>query len=139
MKHVEIIRYKSQVFALLIKKEKQFKKNGVNFLTNNKDLIQLGFLKHKKNHKIKSHIHNKNRRIINYCSEVLIVKSGKLKVIFYNNKGLRINVERILKKDDIIILFKGGHGFEILKDCKIIEIKQSPYNSQVDKVIFDEK
>ena len=111
MKHVELINYKSEVFALLIKKEEQFKKNGVNFLTDNKHLIQLGFLKHKKNHQIKSHIHKKNRRVINYCSEVLIVKSGKLKVIFYNDKGLRINVEKILKKDDIIILFKGGHGF----------------------------
>jgi len=136
MKHVELINYKSEVFALLIKKEEQFKKNGVNFLTDNKHLIQLGFLKHKKNHKIKSHIHLKKTRNISYLSECLLVKKGIIKVIFYDEKKKNIKQDKILKKGDLILLFNGGHGFEVLKDVEIIEIKQGPFYKDKDKVIF---
>ena len=54
----------------------------MNFLTRNKDLLQVGFLKHNKNHIIKSHIHVKQKRLVNFSSEVLIIKKGELKVNF---------------------------------------------------------
>ncbi len=139
MKNIEIIKHKSEVFALVIRKNKQFNKKGVNFFTKESDLIQVGFIKHKKKHLINPHVHIKNKRIINYCTEVLIVKSGKLKVLFYDKKGKKINKEKILFSDDLIILFKGGHGFEVLENCKIIEIKQGPYNKKSDKIVFNDK
>ena len=71
--------------------------------------------------------------------EVLIIKKGKLKVIFYDKNGKSINIQKILNTDDLIILFKGGHGFDVLEDCKIIEIKQGPYNKKNDKIVFNEK
>ena len=73
-----------------------------------------------------NHIFIEKKRIINYCTEVLIIKKGKLKVIFYNSKGKNIGKSKILNKDDLIILFKDGHGFKVIKDCKIIEVKQGP-------------
>ena len=139
MKNIEIISHKKQTYAIVIRKNNQFKKKGVNFFTKNSDLIQVGFIKHKKKHLINSHIHIKNRRIINYCTEVLIIKKGKLKVIFYNKKGKRINKQKTLNPDDVIILFKGGHGFDVLEDCKIIEIKQGPYNKKSDKIVFNDE
>ena len=139
MNNIEIISHKKQTYAIVIRKNNQFKKKGVNFFTKNSDLIQVGFIKHKKKHLINSHIHIKNRRIINYCTEVLIIKKGKLRVIFYNKRGERINKHKILNTDDVIILFKGGHGFDILEDCKIIEIKQGPYNKKSDKIVFNDK
>ena len=57
----------------------------------------------------------------------------------YNKKGKSINKQRILLSDDVIILFKGGHGFDVLEDCKIIEIKQGPYNKKSDKIVFNDK
>tara|TARA_B100000767_G_C19537335_1_gene439210 strand:- start:250 stop:663 length:414 start_codon:yes stop_codon:yes gene_type:complete len=134
---LEKIIYKKKVYALLIRSKNQFRSNGVNFVTKNKDLLQLGFISHKKNHIINPHIHKKNKRIINYCTEVLLIKEGTLKVEFYSEKGINIKKDKKLYKNDILILFRGGHGFEVTKDCKIVEIKQGPYTKKSDKVLFD--
>ena len=132
----ERIIHKKKTYALIIRDRVQFKKKGVNFLTNNNDLLQVGFLKHKNNHKIKSHIHIKQRRIIDYSSEVLIIRKGELKVSFFNDRGKKILKPKILNKNDIIVLFQGGHGFEVKKNCEIIEVKQGPYLKNKDKKLF---
>ena len=134
---MEKIIYKNNTYALIIRKEEQFKKTGVDFKTKNKDLLQVGFLKHKINHKIMPHIHLKKTRKLDYCSEVLFIKSGKVKINFFNNKGGNINQTKILNKNDLIILFKGGHGFKVIKKCEIIEIKQGPYLLDKDKKLFN--
>ena len=54
---MEKIINKNQIFALIIRSKDQFIKNGVDFKTQDRDLIQVGFLKHKSKHKIKPHIH----------------------------------------------------------------------------------
>ena len=60
------IRNKNILYALIIKKKRRFIKNGVDFVSKDRDLLQQ-FISHKKNHYIKSHIHLKKPRIINYC------------------------------------------------------------------------
>ena len=130
------IRNKQIIYALIIKKKRRFIKNGVDFLTKDKDLLQLGFINHKKNHHIKSHIHLKKPRIINYCTEVLLIEKGKVKIKFFDNNSSDIKKDKILNKGDIIILFQGGHGFKILEKTQIIEIKQGPYVEGKDKKII---
>ena len=66
----------------------------------------------------------------------MLVKKGIIKVIFYDEKKKNIKQDKILKKGDLILLFNGGHGFEVLKDVEIIEIKQGPFYKDKDKVIF---
>jgi hypothetical protein len=39
-------------------------------------------------------------------------------------------------KVDIVILLTGGHGFKVVKNCKLIEVKQGPYNESKDKIRF---
>ena len=133
---LEQVIHKKKVYSLIVRSKNQFKKEGVNFVTKKKHLFQLGFLKHKKNHKIKSHIHLKKIRNISYLSECLLVKKGIIKVIFYDEKKKNIKQDKILKKGDLILLFNGGHGFEVLKDVEIIEIKQGPFYKDKDKVVF---
>ena len=130
------IRNKQNLYALIIKKKRRFIKNGVDFLTKDKDLLQLGFINNKKNHHIKSHIHLKKPRIINYCTEVLLIEKGKVKIKFFDNNSSDIKKDKILNKGDIIILFQGGHGFKILEKTQIIEIKQGPYVEGKDKKII---
>ena len=80
------IKDKKNIYALIIKKKRRFIKNGVDFLTKDHDLLQLGFIKHKKNHYIKPHIHLKKPRIINYCTEVLLIEKGRVKIKFFNKR-----------------------------------------------------
>ena len=131
------INHKKKLYALIIKQKRKFTKKGVDFITDDENLIQLGFLNHNKNHKIKPHIHLKKTRIINYCTEVLLIEKGKVKVTFYDQSKNNIKKDKILNRGDIIILFQGGHGFEILEKTQIVEIKQGPYIEGKDKKIIE--
>ena len=51
---------------------------------------------------------------------------------------MRGNSKKILKSSEIIVLVSGGHGFETLEQCEMIEVKQGPYNENKDKKKFDE-
>ena len=44
---------------------------------------------------------------------------------------------KVLKEKDIIMLVEGGHGFKVLKDIEMIEIKQGPYSLIKDKIKFN--
>jgi cupin fold WbuC family metalloprotein len=134
---IEKILFKKQLYALIVRSKEQFKKKGINFVTNEKDFLQVGFLKHNKNHHIKAHSHKKRNLKITFMSECLLIKKGELNVIFYDNKGKDIKKNKILKKNDIILLIKGGHGFKVNKNSEIIEIKQGPYIKVNDKKLFE--
>jgi len=38
----------------------------------------------------------------------------------------------------VILLASGGHGFEVLEDLEMIEVKQGPYAGDADKTRFAE-
>ena len=128
------ITYKKHTLAIIIKNN-YLKKKGINFFTEKKLIQQVAFMNHPKNHIIQPHLHQKTERKISGTSEVLIILNGSLRVDFYNNKKKYL-LSKTLKKNDIIILTSGGHGFKVLKNCKFIEIKQGPYNIKKDKNKF---
>ena len=43
---------------------------------------------------------------------------------------------RILEAGDVILLATGGHGFEVLEEIEMIEVKQGPYTGDQDKTHF---
>lgn len=88
---------------------------------------QLGIIKYAKNGIIKPHIHNKLLREVYYTQEVLVIRKGKVKVNLYDNDLVFLE-SKILEKGDVILLASGGHGFEMLEDSEMLEIKQGPYN-----------
>ena len=45
-------------------------------------------------------------------------------------------MSRELKAGDVILLIKYGHGFEILEELEMIEVKQGPYAGDQDKTRF---
>ena len=126
---------KKKLIALIIKAGK-INKKGPNFVTPNNFTQQLGVINYSKNHFIKPHTHKKYLRKVQHTSEVLIIQKGILRTDFYNSKKKYI-FSKILKKGDIIFLHESYHGFKIIKDCSIIEIKQGPYIKLIDKVLFE--
>jgi hypothetical protein len=93
-------------------------------------------MKHKKDKVIDPHIHNPVLRNVHFTKEVLIIKKGKLRVDFYNNFKTYLE-SRVLSLGDVILLSDGGHGFTILEDLEMIEVKQGPYVGNLDKTRFD--
>ena len=136
---IEKITHKKKLFALIVR-NKYRKKKGINFFTDKKASQQVGFMKHKKDYVILPHKHNKRKKTaiakIDSTTEVLIILKGILRVDFYspNEKYL---FSKKLYENDLIMLSSGGHGFKILKDVEMIEVKQGPYFISKDKVKFD--
>jgi len=137
---IENVFYKKKLFALIVK-NKYRKKKGITFFTSKETTQQFGYMKHKKNHIIQPHLHNKRLTKILFSTEVIILLKGSLRVDFYDNKKKYLFSKKI-KKGEIIMLVSGGHGFKVLSDVEMIEVKQGPYSLSADKEKFqfiDEK
>jgi len=132
---IKEIIYKKKLYALIIKKSFR-KKKGISFFTKNDSNQQIGYMKHSKNHLIKPHLHLKRLTKIFITSEVIILQKGKLRIDFYDNKKKYL-FSIYVNKNEIIMLVHGGHGFKIIKDVEMLEIKQGPYVSSKDKIKFD--
>jgi len=121
---IEKIKYEDKVLALILRRD--YPVDGVSFITAEDEPIQLGVLKHQRGIRIKPHIHKNQPRTISEVQEVLYIEYGKVEAEFYDRSGKKVG-SNILNSGDAIILLSGGHGFNILEDSKIIEIKQGPY------------
>ena len=113
-----------------------YKQDGIQFFTKDEDSQQLGYMNRPEGYEIKPHRHNLVPREVHLTQEVLLIKSGKVRVDFYDNEQNYIT-SRILEQGDVILLSDGGHGFKMLEPSEIIEVKQGPYCGEKDKIRFD--
>ena len=132
---IEKIIHKKKLLALIVKGKYRNKK-GITFFTPSESIQQFGYMKHKKAYIIKPHLHKKRLTKIFYTTEVILLLKGMIRVDFYT-QFKKYLFSKILKEKDIIMLVHGGHGFKILKDVEMLEIKQGPYNLIRDKIKFD--
>ena len=132
---IEKIIHKKKLLALIVRGTYR-KKKGITFFTPNESTQQFGYLKHKKKHIIKPHLHKKRITKILYTTEVILLFKGVLRVDFYNYAKNYL-FSKILKQKDIIMLVHGGHGFKALRDVEMLEIKQGPYSLIKDKIKFE--
>ena len=129
---IEKIIHKKKMLALIVRGKYRNKK-GIHFFTPENATQQFGYMKHKKKHIIKPHLHQKRLTKILSTTEVILIMKGVLRVDFYNQKKKYL-YSKILKKNDIIMLVHGGHGFKVLKNVEMLEIKQGPFSGDKDKV-----
>ncbi|SDB82781.1 cupin domain-containing protein [Williamwhitmania taraxaci] len=108
---------------------------GVTFFTDDDATQQVAFMKHPAGKEILPHVHNSVKREVFFTSEVLIMKSGILRVDFYSSSKVYLQ-SRTLYAGDVILLAGGGHGFFVIEEIEMIEVKQGPYLGEMDKVRF---
>ena len=108
---------------------------GIQFFTPNDFSQQLGYMNRPQGYVIPPHVHNPVTREVQFTKEVLIIKSGKVRVDFYDDDQHYLE-SRILNQGDIVLLAFGGHGFEMLEASEIVEVKQGPYAGEGDKTRF---
>lgn len=131
---IDKIHHADKELALIIRHN--FKKDGIEFFTPNEYSQQIGYMKRIVGHVIPPHVHNPVHREVQYTKEVLFIKSGKVRVDFYDDDQQYLE-STILEAGDVILLSLGGHGFEILEEAEIIEVKQGPYAGDKDKTKFE--
>jgi len=129
----ERIEHGGDVLALIVYRE--FDRPGVSFFTPEHLSQQLGFMRHPAGKVIAPHLHQPVPRQIAFTQETLFVRKGRLRVDFYDTRG-RYLESRELRAGDVILLIQGGHGFEMLDETELIEVKQGPYAGEHDKIVF---
>lgn len=130
---IEEITNLGRILALVIRAN--YRKEGISFFTPNEFSQQLGYMNRPQGYVIPPHVHNPVVREVLFTKEVLFIKSGKVRVDFYDNEKNYFE-SRILFQGDVILLAFGGHGFEMLEASEIIEVKQGPYAGDQDKTRF---
>jgi hypothetical protein len=130
---IDIIKRNNTILSVIIREN--YRSEGIEFFTPDDFSQQLGYMNRKKGYSIPPHRHNIVERKVTLTQEVLYIKSGKVRVDFYDDEQVYLE-SRILNKGDVILLATGGHGFEMLEDSEMIEVKQGPYVGEEDKVRF---
>ncbi len=133
---VEHIKHGDQLMAIILPAE--FNEPGIHFFTSNEFSQQLGYMKHPAGKVIDPHVHNPVSREVMYTQEVLFIRKGKLRVDFYDEQENYLE-SRTVRAGDVILLASGGHGFEVLEEIEMIEVKQGPYCGDNDKTRFTPK
>ncbi len=113
-----------------------FCKDGIDFFTPDDFTQQLGYMNRAKGYLIEPHIHNPIKREVLYTQEVLFIKSGKVRIDYYDDNKIYLE-SKVVTNGDVIILASGGHGFYMIEQSEIIEVKQGPYCGDSDKTRFN--
>ena len=133
---VEVVYDKDNTVPICHIIRASYNPNHTEFFTPGSYSQQLGIIKYPKGGSIKPHFHNKVVREVHYTQEVLVIRKGKLKVNLFDHE-LKHILDVVLNQGDVILLASGGHGFEMLEDCEMLEVKQGPYNGvEADKTHF---
>ena len=112
------------------------KPRALSFFTPDEFSQQIAYMNRPEDYVIPPHVHNPVARSVAYTKEVLFIRSGKLRVDFYTDEQAYLH-STILNAGDVIFLATGGHGFEMLEDTQMIEVKQGPYAGDNDKTRFE--
>lgn len=133
MSALQIVKKKNKLLAIIIRSSYAY--DGVKFLTPDEYSQQIAYMHHPEGKIIDAHVHNLVHRNVVLTQEVLFIKKGKLRVDFYDDYQDYLE-SCILNEGDTILLSLGGHGFKVIEEVEMIEVKQGPYSGENDKTRF---
>jgi mannose-6-phosphate isomerase-like protein (cupin superfamily) len=96
---------------------------------------QVGYVVYPAGGEITRHVHKPLVRHLVGTSEVLIVRQGRCLMDIYNDARAHV-ATRELASGDIMLMVGGGHGFRMLEDTVLLEVKQGPYTGVDEKERF---
>lgn len=130
---IEKITWEDKILAYIIRAEVNPEKTT--FLTPLEFNLQLGFVVYPAQGEVARHVHLPLERRIVGTSEVLILKQGRCEIDIYNDER-ELVATRELRTGDVMLMVSGGHGFRMLEDTVLLEIKQGPYTGVDEKERF---
>jgi hypothetical protein len=130
---IERIEHDGVLLALIV--PSTFAAPGIHFFTPDSFSQQLAAMRHPAGKVIEPHVHNSVAREVQFTQEVVFIRHGKLRVDFYTADRAYLE-SRVLGAGDVILLASGGHGFEVLEEVDMVEVKQGPYAGDRDKTRF---
>jgi hypothetical protein len=105
------------------------------FLTPDDCNLQVGRVVYPAGGQITRHMHLPVERHLVGTTEVLVVERGRCEVDVFGPERQLVTT-RELRTGDILIAVRGGHGFRVMEDTVLLEIKQGPYPGGAEKERF---
>ena len=132
----EIIKTGEIVIAKIIR-DGNWPEN-LQFYSVDSDFLQVATWNYNTGKHLKAHGHKIAERLSNRTNEVLFVKNGKVEATFYDEDDQVVS-KSIINSGDIVIIYAGGHAYNILVDkTEVLEIKNGPYPGlEKDKKIIE--
>lgn len=131
--NVEPIGKGDRVYAYVMRESGQ--EARTTFLTPDEAIQQVGFVVHPAGAEVKRHYHLPLERSIVGTPEVLVVRSGRCEMDVYDDDQELVTTHE-LKAGDVMVMVGGGHGFRMLEDTVLLEVKQGPYYGPDEKAYF---
>lgn len=121
---IDEVKFDGVVAAIIVRRD--FNPDGIQFVTPDDYSQQLGYMRRPAGYVIQPHIHLHVEREASLTQEVLYVRKGRVRVDFYREDETYVE-SREISTGDVVLLSRGGHGFEMIEESELIEIKQGPY------------
>lgn len=134
MNSVEEIRTGKQLVAIVV--SKSHNPASTEFVTTPDLNLQVGLIRYPVGGQVQPHVHLPLERHIQGTNEVVIVRSGKVEALFYDDDRELVET-RTLEEGDLVLLVAGGHSFRMLEDSLLMEVKQGPYTGLEEKERFE--
>lgn len=131
--NVEHIDWNGQMLVIIIRSDSN--PAETTFLTPSEYKQQVGFIVYPAGEEIVRHVHRPLQRHLIGTSEVLLVKSGRCEIDIYNDEKDFVATKE-LRQGDLMLMVGGGHGFRMIEDTVLLEIKQGPYTGLQEKERF---
>jgi mannose-6-phosphate isomerase-like protein (cupin superfamily) len=131
---MEVIRQNQAPLAYVVRAEAT--ETTTSFFTGADATFQAGFVVCPAGGAIVPHIHLRVVRTVVGTSEVLMVRQGRCIVDLYGEDRSLV-ASRELRAGDLVIFVGGGHGFRMIEDTVLFEIKQGPYSGETERERFD--
>ena len=131
---VETVRDGEQVLAIIVRGS--YDAEGISFFSPGDFPLQLGHMRRPAGYRIAPHVHHPVQRNTIGTQEVLFIRKGIVRVSFYSEARELVD-SRVVSEGDILLLAAGGHGFDVLEEATIVEVKNGPYMEGADKGRFE--
>jgi hypothetical protein len=131
---IEWVRSGDEILALIVRRASAPARTT--FLTPDEFTQQAGFVVYPKGGSVVPHEHLPIPRQITGTQEALLIWRGRVRANLFDS-ARRPVAQPVLEQGDVILLVSGGHGFTMLEDTILFEIKQGPYTGLAEKERFD--
>ncbi len=131
--HFERITHDGRELTYIIRAS--FQAETTTFLTPPEFKQQVRFIVYPAGGEIRRHMHRNLPRQLNGTSEVVLIKKGRCVIDVYTDER-ELVASRELHEGDLPLMVGGGHGFRMLEDTVLLEVKQGPYIGVDEKELF---
>jgi hypothetical protein len=130
---IEEVSADGKTLALIVRA--QLNPAETTFITPPEYNMQVGFVVYPSGGVVEAHSHVPLERHLVGTSEVLLVRRGRCQMDVYDDEQALVSTYE-LGPGDVILMVAGGHGFRMLEDTTLLEVKQGPYTGLEEKIRF---